>query len=119
MALFCALLSAATRRAARADVAMTGELTLSGRVLPVGGVRAKVLAAERAGIKRVIVPEESRADVPTDAAIAVTFVRELEDAIDVVFGEPEGIEARASGPAQPGPGKEGAHEPRRERAGDR
>ena len=57
------LASIFTNRPVRMDVAMTGEVTLRGKVLPVGGVRDKVLAAHRAGIKTVILPEENRKDV--------------------------------------------------------
>jgi ATP-dependent Lon protease len=97
IALFCALLSAATGRAARADVAMTGELTLRGRVLAVGGVRAKVLAAERAGVKRVLVPSDNRADVPEDLSIEVVLVSDLEDVVDAVFERDEREEEASDG----------------------
>ncbi len=58
-----ALASAMTGRAVRRDVAMTGEITLRGRVLPIGGVKEKVLGAHRAGIKHVILPRENEADL--------------------------------------------------------
>jgi ATP-dependent Lon protease len=58
-----ALVSALSRRPARHDIAMTGEVTLRGRVLPIGGVKEKVLGAVRAGIKTVILPKENAADL--------------------------------------------------------
>ncbi len=58
-----AILSAMTGRKVRADVAMTGEITLRGRVLPIGGLKEKLLAAARAGVKLVLVPEKNRPDV--------------------------------------------------------
>ena len=61
-----ALASELTRRAVRGDIAMTGEVTLSGRVLPVGGIKEKVLAARRVGIKEVILPRQNEKNVKED-----------------------------------------------------
>jgi ATP-dependent Lon protease len=72
-----ALASLATRRPVRSDVAMTGEITLRGRVLPVGGIKEKVLAAHRAGIRSVILPrrnERDVEDVPEELRRELSFV---------------------------------------------
>jgi len=58
-----ALISAMSGRPARHDIAMTGEITLRGRVLPIGGLKEKILGAERAGIRRVLIPKENEADL--------------------------------------------------------
>ena len=63
VAMVTSLASLLTGRTAPPDVAMTGEITLRGKILPVGGIKEKVLAAKRAGIRRVIVPEKNRRDV--------------------------------------------------------
>jgi len=63
IAMATAVVSALSGRPAAHDVAMTGEMTLTGRVLPIGGVKEKVLGAERAGIREIIVPEKNRGDV--------------------------------------------------------
>ena len=65
VALATALISAFTNRPIRRDVSMTGEITLRGRVLPVGGVREKALAARRAGIKTFILPRKNENDLET------------------------------------------------------
>ncbi|MEP7119153.1 MAG: S16 family serine protease, partial [Acidobacteriota bacterium] len=61
-----ALVSELTRRPVRGDVAMTGEITLSGRVLPVGGIKEKVLAAKRAGVREIILPRQNEKNVNED-----------------------------------------------------
>jgi ATP-dependent Lon protease len=81
-----ALASYATRRAVRNDVAMTGEITLRGKVLPVGGIKEKVLAAHRVGIRTVILPrhnERDLEDVPAEVRGALRFVF-VDDAGEVV-----------------------------------
>ncbi|HWH42797.1 MAG TPA: S16 family serine protease [Usitatibacter sp.] len=77
VAMFVALSSLLTGRTVRNDVAMTGEISLRGLVLPIGGVKEKVLAALRAGITTVMLPERNRRDledVPPDAREQLTFV---------------------------------------------
>ena len=75
--IFTALASLLTSRRVRPDTAMTGECTLRGRVLPVGGIKAKVLAAHRAGIRRVVLPKDNERDLddlPEDVRNDVTFI---------------------------------------------
>ncbi len=81
-----ALVSAMSGRAVRRDVAMTGEVTLTGRVLPIGGVKEKVLGAHRAGIRHVILPQRNAADledVPLDVQKELTF--SFAETLDDVF----------------------------------
>ena len=75
-----AMLSAITNKKVRADVAMTGEITLRGRVLPIGGLKEKTLAAKAAGIKTVIVPEKNRKDIEEMSS-------EITDGLEIVFVE--------------------------------
>jgi ATP-dependent Lon protease len=77
VAMVVALASLAAGRPVRSDVAMTGEITLRGAILPVGGIREKVLAAHRAGIRRVLLPHRNEADledVPTELRDEIAFV---------------------------------------------
>jgi ATP-dependent Lon protease len=91
-----ALTSALTRTPVRHDIAMTGEITLRGRVLPIGGLKEKVLAAHRAGIKRVLLPAENARDIKDIPATILKSLRlELVDHMDdvlrkaLVLAEPE------------------------------
>jgi len=74
------------------DIAMTGEITLRGRVTPVGGIRMKVLGAHRAQIRKVILPWANRKDVEHDVALEVRremqffFVRTIDEALEAAFG---------------------------------
>jgi len=77
VAMFTALASLMTNRPVRSDVAMTGEVSLRGLVLPIGGVKEKVLAALRAGIGTVMLPKRNQRDleeIPEDARKQLTFV---------------------------------------------
>ena len=87
VSMLSALISIYTQRRVRHNVAMTGEITLRGLVLPVGGIKEKVLAAKRAGIKTVILPEKNRKDVEEIAAtslrgLSITYVKRMEEVVD-------------------------------------
>lgn len=88
-----ALVSLLTGSTVRPDVAMTGEITLRGRVLPVGGIKEKVLAAHRAGIKRVVLPERNMADleeVPDEVRKELEFIpaSRMSDVLAAVLTDP-------------------------------
>jgi ATP-dependent Lon protease len=81
-----AIISALSQRPIRSDVALTGEITLRGRVLPVGGLKEKILAAHRIGISTIVLPEDNRADivdVPADVRkrLSFTFVKTMDEVI--------------------------------------
>jgi ATP-dependent Lon protease len=87
------IVSLATQVAVRSDVAMTGEITLRGRVLPVGGVREKALAALRAGVTRVILPKanlQDVADIPKELKRKMTFVpvTNMREVLDAALESP-------------------------------
>jgi ATP-dependent Lon protease len=112
--MFTALVSMLTGIRVRHDVAMTGEITLRGRVLPIGGLKEKVLAAHRAGIKRVIIPERNKPDldeVPKEVLDELEFVsvsrmdQVLEAALESM-PVPRVAEPAGSPPAAPAGGKE-------------
>ncbi|MFO0229823.1 S16 family serine protease, partial [Gemmatimonas sp.] len=90
IAIATALVSEMSNRKVRRDVSMTGEITLRGRVLPIGGVKEKVLGAHRAGIKEVIVPKANEADledVPEEVRRQLTFhcVETLRDVLKIAL----------------------------------
>ena len=95
-AMATAIVSVLTGIPVRKDVAMTGEITLRGRVLPIGGLKEKTLAAHRAGIKRVIVPERNKADLEE-------VPKEVRDELEFVFVHKldEGLEAALEKMPQP------------------
>jgi ATP-dependent Lon protease len=87
-----AIASALTKRPVRKDVAMTGEITLRGRVLPIGGVKEKVLAAHRAGLRIVILPKENEndlEDIPPNVRSEMTFhmVGHADEVIEIALLE--------------------------------
>ena len=96
-----ALASLATGRPVRADVGMTGEVTLNGRVLPIGGVKQKLLAAQRAGLKTVFLPERNEPDlddVPAEV-LAALDVRVVGDVADIVAAALEPVSDAVAGDA--------------------
>ncbi len=91
VAMFTALVSLLTNRTVRRDTAMTGEISLRGLVLPVGGIREKAVAAARSGLTRVLMPARNRKDyeeIPEDARSRLDFVwlERAEEAIDQALG---------------------------------
>src|SRR5262249_41378411 len=87
-----AVISALTRRPVRSDLAMTGEITLRGRVLPIGGLKEKVLAAHRVGIRDLLVPAENAKDLletpaKVRAEMHITLVDSMDDVIRIALME--------------------------------
>ena len=88
--IFAALLSLLTDRPARQDVALTGEMTLTGRILPVSGIREKVLAARRAGVQLALLPSANREEIAAlepdvIEGVRVLMVGRAEEIIDPLF----------------------------------
>ena len=107
VAMFTALTSLLTGDAVRPEVAMTGEITLRGLVLPVGGIKEKVLAAKRAGIRTIVLPQRNRkdlVDVPKDAYkdLSFVFVSDVQEALDAAL-------AKANGHGKPRPKRKRRH----------
>jgi ATP-dependent Lon protease len=106
IAIATALVSEMSGRAVRRDVSMTGEITLRGRVLPIGGVKEKVLGAHRAGIRHVILPKANEADiedVPEEVREQLTFhpVQTLSEVLAIALvpltAEQQAVEAVLQG----------------------
>ena len=109
--------SAFTKRPVRGDLAMTGEITLRGRVLPIGGLKEKLLAAHRGGIKTVIIPRENEkdlVDIPSNVLkdLELKRVERIDEVLEVALAPrqgqeapeemDEGIPTRDSKPIEPG-----------------
>ncbi len=93
IAMVTALVSALSKVPVRADVAMTGEITLRGRVLPIGGLKEKLLAALRGGIRTVLIPEENRkdlADIPENVTrdLEIVPVKWIDQVLDIALVKP-------------------------------
>src|SRR5690606_31453250 len=93
VAMCTALVSALTRIPVRSDVAMTGEITLRGRVLGIGGLKEKLLAAHRGGVGTVIIPEENRkdlADIPANVteSLQIMPVKWIDEVLDIALEHP-------------------------------
>lgn len=89
-----AMLSAVIDRKVRAEVAMTGEITLRGRVLPIGGLKEKILAAKMAHMKKVLVPDKNRPDIAElsreiTKGLTIVYVKTMEDVLKEAFAEAE------------------------------
>jgi len=90
LTIFVALTSLFTNRPVRSDIAMTGEITLRGSVLPVGGIKEKVLAGRRAGIKTIILPKKNEKDLEEiperiKKEMDFKFIQKMDEAIDMAF----------------------------------
>jgi ATP-dependent Lon protease len=101
-----ALVSALGRIPARKDVAMTGEITLRGKVLPIGGVKEKVLAAHRAGLKNIILPKENEkdlADIPKPVldVLNIYLVEAMDEVLRIALAEPLPARLPAAGGTSP------------------
>jgi ATP-dependent Lon protease len=108
----CAIYSLVTGQPPENGLAMTGELTLSGIVMPIGGVKEKMIAARRAGVKTMILPEENRADYEDldeyiTRGITMHFVKTFDDVRAICF--PAGSEPTDRKRRRPSPGRTASH----------
>ena len=88
--LVSSMVSALRGEAVKSHIAMTGEMTLRGKVLPVGGIKEKILAAKRAGVKTIVISEDNRKDVEDIKEIYIKgldfhYVKNIQDVIDFIF----------------------------------
>ncbi|SDD08858.1 endopeptidase La [Aquimonas voraii] len=102
IAMCTALVSVLTRVPIRSDVAMTGEITLRGRVLPIGGLKEKLLAALRGGVRTVVIPEENAkdlADIPANVTegLEIRPVRWIDEVLDIALERPVAAPAKPAG----------------------
>ncbi|MFZ3056972.1 MAG: S16 family serine protease, partial [Smithella sp.] len=94
IAMATSIASALMKKKVRADLAMTGEITLRGRVLPIGGLKEKLLAAHRGNIKMVIIPKDNEkdlAEVPHNVqkALKIIFVEHIDEVLKIAFLQDE------------------------------
>jgi ATP-dependent Lon protease len=100
------IVSALTRIPVRCDIAMTGEITLRGRVLPIGGVKEKLLAAHRVGLRTVILPKDNEkdlADIPPEiqAQMSIHFVESMDEVLQLALEQPLPIPAHPVAEVEP------------------
>ncbi len=96
IAMATSIASVLMKKKVRADLAMTGEITLRGRVLPIGGLKEKILAAHRGNIKMVIIPKDNEkdlAEVPQNVqhALKIVFVEHIDEVLDIAFVKDEDV----------------------------
>ena len=92
VAITCAIISALSKKPVSGDIAMTGEVTLRGNALPIGGLREKSLAAMRSGIKKIIIPDGNKhnvSELPLPKEITeklkIVYMKNVDDAVKVIF----------------------------------
>ena len=101
--MLCAMVSALSKRPARPDISMTGELTLTGRVIAIGGLREKTSAAYAAGVRRILIPRDNEADLEEiDPAVRenveFTLISRASDALNVIFSDGRGVHIKPEYP---------------------
>jgi ATP-dependent Lon protease len=116
-----AMVSELTRRPVRADLSMTGEITLQGKVLPVGGIKEKVLAAKRLGIKEIILPKQNEKNVKEDLGdellkgLTIHLVSTIDEVLLLALVHQNDRPSKKGEKAVPHPKKTAARHPTRAR----